>query len=261
MRLGFSAATAMLLDIDEAFRLASELELGLIELSADLHEIAPQLQDPARVRELSRATGIGTTVHLSYVDFNLASLIPAARQTAVERTLRGLEFAHEVGASCGVLHSGRHYLRHPLADQMAKECLHASLAALQGSSVPIALENLVLDETDLLRTPEELDALTRAFALRNCLDFGHAHIEGVACGEARIERYLSLLGDNIIHLHVHNNHSERDEHLPTPEGAIDYGAYRDYLATFKGTICLEVKSEEAVRASVAHLRAVVEGST
>lgn len=257
MRLGFSPASALLLDLDGAFRLASELKLDFIELSADLYEIAPQFQDPARVRELSRTTGVGTTVHLSYVDLNIASLIPAARQTAVERTLRGLEFAHQVDASCGVLHSGRHYLQHPLANQLVAEGLRASLGALQGSSVPIALENLVLDETDFLRNPEELDTLTREFDLRNCLDFGHAHIEGTACGEARLDDYLKRLGDNIIHLHLHNNHGQADEHLATPDGAIDYDAYREFLATFKGTICLEISNEAGVHTSVTHLRAVV----
>jgi sugar phosphate isomerase/epimerase len=259
MRLGFSPAAARLLDLEAAFRVASELALDFVELSADLYEIAPQLQEPARVRELCRATGVGTTVHLSYVDLNLASLIPAARQTAVERTLRGLEFAHQVGASCGVLHSGRHYLWHPRADQLVAEGLRASLRALQGSSVPIALENLVLDEADFLRDPEALNALTCEFGLRNCLDFGHAHIEGTARGERRLDTYLELLGDNIVHLHLHNNHGQRDEHLATPEGTIDYRAYREFLAAFRGTICLEIHSEQGVRTSVAHLRAVVGG--
>jgi sugar phosphate isomerase/epimerase len=259
MRLGFSPATALLLDLEGAFRLAGELALNFIELSADLYEIAPQFQEPARIKALSSATGIGTTVHLSYVDLNIASLIPAARQTAVERTLRGLEFAHQVEASCGVLHSGRHYLRHPLANQLVAEALRASLGALQGSSVPIALENLVLDETDFLQSPAELDSLTREFGLSNCLDFGHAHVEGTACGQARLDDYLTLLNDNIIHLHLHNNHGQRDEHLATPDGTIDYANYREFLSAFGGTICLEISSEAGVAKSVAHLRAVVKG--
>ncbi|WMT58651.1 sugar phosphate isomerase/epimerase family protein [Truepera radiovictrix] len=251
--------TAGMLELEAAFRLAESLALDFVELSADLHELAPALQEPARVRELRRHSGVGVTVHLSYVDLNLASLIPAARQTAVERTLRGLEFAHQVEAGCGVLHTGRHYLRHPLADQLVAEALSESLAALKGASVPVALENLVLDEDDYLRTPEELAQLTRQFDLANCLDFGHAHIESNAAGEARLERYLELLDDTLMHLHLHNNHGQRDEHLPTPEGSIDYRCYREFLATFNGTICLEISSEAGVGRSVAHLRAVVKG--
>src|SRR5690625_2260767 len=91
MKLGFSPVTAAILDLDEAFELADELELDFIELSHDLHEVMPALQEPGKVQQLSRATGIGTTVHLSFVDLNLASVVPVARETAVERTRRGLE--------------------------------------------------------------------------------------------------------------------------------------------------------------------------
>lgn len=257
MRLGFTPTTAGMLELEAAFRLAESLTLDFIELSADLHEIAPALQEPARVRELCRHSGLGVTVHLSYVDLNLASLIPAARRTAIERTLRGLEFAHQVEASCGVLHTGRHYLRHPLADQLVAEALSESLAALQGSAVPVALENLVLDEDDYLRTPEELAQLTRQFNLANCLDFGHAHIESRASGEDRLGRYLKEL--KVIHLHLHNNHGASDEHLATPEGTIDYRQYREFLRGFAGTACLEITTAEGVGASVRHLRELLEG--
>ncbi len=254
MRLGFSPATALMLDLDASFRLAAELELDFIELSFDLHEIAPMLQDLSKVNALQQATGISTTVHLSYVDLNLASLVPAARQSAVERTLRGLDYAHSVAAHCAVLHSGRHYLRHPMADDLVANALNASLEALQNPPVPIALENLVLGEDDYLRGPAQLDSLTRRYGLKNCVDFGHAHIEAGTTGQALIGTYLTTLSDNVIHLHLHNNHAEQDEHHATPDGSIDYGLYGEDLKVFTGTICLEVTSEKGVRRSVRHLR-------
>ncbi|MDF1523788.1 MAG: TIM barrel protein, partial [Trueperaceae bacterium] len=182
MRLGFSPMTARMLDVEEAFRLASDLHLDFVELSFDLHEVLPQLQAPERIRELTRATGVGTTLHLSYVDLNLASLMPVARAAAVERTLAGLAYAHAVGASCGVLHAGQHYLRHPQADALAIAALDASLQTLAGAPVPIVLENLALGDEDFLRTPAELRALADRHALGTCLDFGHAHVQGVREG-------------------------------------------------------------------------------
>ena len=260
MRLGFSPVTAQMLDLDAAFALAHELELDFVELSADLYEIAPFLQEPARVRELCSATGLGVTMHLSYVDLNLTSLIPAAHRTSIDRTLRGLAVADAVGATCGVLHTGMHYLRHPQADPLAAQALTASLRELEGASVPIVLENLVLTPNDYVRGPQELHELTQRHGMRNCVDFGHAHVEATRDGQTSIEAYLNALGSDVIHLHLHNNHGQADEHLATDTGTIDYGAFRAYLAGFTGTICLEIATGEAgVRASVAHLRNLVEG--
>ncbi len=258
MRLGFSPITAMMLDLDASFALADELGLAFVELSADVHEIAPALQDEARVRELTRATGVGTTVHLSYIDLNLASLSPAARSTAVERSRRGLAYAHAVGATCGVLHTGFHYQRHPQVDALAHDALRSSLSALEGSDVPVVLENLCLGPNDFVRGPDALRELTLRHGMRNCFDVGHAHVEATREGEERIQAYLDALGEDVIHLHLHDNHGGRDEHLPTGAGSIDFAALRPFLKAFEGTACLEIAGgPDAVRASVAHMRSLL----
>ncbi len=258
MRLGFSPVTAQVLDVEAAFRLASDLHLDFVELSFDLHEVLPDLQAADRIASLTRATGVGTTLHLSYVDLNLASLMPVARAAAVERTRAGLEYAERVGATCGVLHTGQHYLRHPQADLLAASALDASLQAFAGVSVPVALENLALDEESYLRTPDELRALADRHALRTCFDFGHAHVQGVREGIDAVAAYLEALGPTVAHLHVHGNHGARDEHLATDQGTLDYAPYAPFLRDFAGTICLEITTgADGVRASVAHLRQLV----
>lgn len=255
MKLGFSPVTAAILDLDEAFRLADELELDFIELSHDLHEVMPALQEPGKVQQLSRATGIGTTVHLSFVDLNLASVVPAARENAVERTRRGLEFGAAVGASCGVLHSGKNLIPIPQAAMLAMQALEQSLTELADPAVPIALENLVLSGSDLIRDARQLKVITSRHGFGNCLDFGHAHVEATAKGEPTIDTYLELMGDNLIHLHLHNNNGDNDDHLPTGQGQLDYAELLPKLAGFSGTACLEIRgSAQEVRASVQHLR-------
>jgi sugar phosphate isomerase/epimerase len=260
MKLGYTPMSAQVLDIDAAFRLAHELRLDFIELSFDLHEVLPDLQAVGRVRELMRTTGIGTTVHLSYVDLNLTSLMPRARQAAIERTLAGLEYAAAVDASCGVLHAGRHYMHHPVADALAEKALAASLEALRDAPVPLALENIALDADDYVQTPHELRAWGERAHIGFCFDFGHAHIQGRREGGDAVGAYLRTLGDRVLHLHVHNNHGLRDEHLPTDQGSLDYRPYAHYLAHFPGTVCLEIEGGgvEGVRESVAHIRGILE---
>ncbi len=258
MRLGYSPVTAAMLDLDAAYRLAVELELEFVELSYDLFEAVPQLQSQQQVRELRDATGIGSTLHLSFVDLNLASVAPAARRSAVERTLKGLEYAEAVGSSCGVLHTGRNLIPYPQAAQLAELALEKSLSELSGANVPIALENLALDPGDLIKGPKELQALTERHDMSNCLDFGHAHVEGERKGQRLIGSYLEKMGERLIHLHIHNNYGVNDEHLPTSQGTLLYEGVLQQLTGFGGTACLEIAGgEEAVREAVAHFRGLV----
>ena len=266
MKLGYSPTTATILDLDEAFKLAVELELHFVELAWELSEIVPQLQSEAQVRELSRTTGVGTTMHLPFVDLNLASLILASRLVAVERVQRAIDFAAAVGSSCGVLHTGTNPFRHNITQGYARAALDQSLSALVGSKLPIALENLALDREGLLHGPQALLEVTERHHLNNCLDFGHAHVEAhhpwhePGPGEDLIQGYFDTLGSRIIHLHLHNNDGSADLHLPTTEGSIPYHRYIAFLQSFTGTICLEIGgSAEGVRTSVKHLRALAGG--
>ena len=260
----------MILDLREAFRLADELKLQFIELSHDLHEFEPSLQAVPAVRELSRATGIGVTVHLSYVDLNIASIFPGVRENSVTRTQRGLEYAAELGAHCAVLHSGLVPLRHPLMLERAHAALTQSLSEIQ-ALVPIALENLALDRYDLLRGPAELEAITRHANIGNTLDVGHALVEGstterddgtgaggLEAGLARLDSYVTGLS-HIIHLHLQDNDGSSDQHRTLGTAGIRWERLREFLRGFQGTVDLEITgSADDVRESVRFVRELVD---
>ncbi|MBB6099109.1 sugar phosphate isomerase/epimerase [Deinobacterium chartae] len=256
MRLGFSPSTARILDLEAAYRLAVELDLEFLELAWELQEIDPRLQHPERVRELSRATGVGVTLHLPFMELNLASVFPGVAQNSLERVRRALEYGARVDASVGVLHTGRVPEHHPQVLEAAWHTLHASLEALRDPPFPIALENTALEPRDLLRGPAELEALCARFGMGATLDFGHAFVEGGAELLARYQQELT----QVLHLHLHDNSGQGDEHLPVGRGAIPWEAQAAYLRTFSGTADLEIAGSEAeVRAAVAHLRAVLAG--
>jgi sugar phosphate isomerase/epimerase len=264
MKLGFSNATAGIYNLDQAFRLAVSLGLDFVELNYDTCDFLPQAQSPFEIRSLVQHTGIGVSVHLPFIDINIASLIPLVRKASVEQTLRGLDFAETVHASCAVLHTGKHFIYQPVPLQVSLEALHSSLNALEGSSVPIALENLALYTDGLIREPEMLHSLTQAHHMKNCLDFGHALIESTQNwrsdslrGENLIQKYINVLQHDIVHLHLCNNNGIDDLHDPTPQGVIQYDHYADYLNPFSGSICLEVAGgQDAVRRSVEHIRSL-----
>ena len=264
MKLGYSSMTAGIYDLDEAFRLANDLALDFVELTYDVCDFLPDAQPVNRVRELIRATGVSVSVHLPFIDLNIASLITEARRAAVEQTRRGLEYAAEVGAVCGVLHTGTVFVYQPRPLSDAIDALLTSLNELPRVGVPLALENLGLYVDGLVREPQMLLELTQQAGARNCLDFGHAHIEATrpwrtVVASDPVQGYIDTLGENIIHLHLCNNNGSDDLHTATCEGTLRYENYRDYLSDFEGTVCLEVAGGKgSVAKSAQHIRSLVQ---
>lgn len=268
MRLGFTPLNVQILESETAFKLAAQLGLDFIELSFDAHEILPAAQGIKLIRELTRATGVGVTVHLSYVDLNLASLFPGVRENSVARTNRGLEYAAEVGAICAVLHTGLIPMRHPMLVPFAKAKLEQSLSEIV-PLVPIALENLALNGYDLLRGVAELEDITKNIGWGNCIDVGHALVEGCSTersdgtsnggfehGQARLLEYVHGLS-NVIHLHLQDNDGNADQHhtLGSVEHGVPWLLLRDWLRGFTGTINLEINDgTDGVRQSVKFIR-------
>ncbi len=83
----------------------------------------------------------------------------------------------------------------------------------------------------------------------NChLDIAHAFIEG---GMGRIETYLKQFSPRLVHIHIHDNHGELDEHLPLGSGSIDFKRVVRWLKGigYSKTITFEVFTsyKDAVR--------------
>jgi len=253
VRLGFSPFNAEL-DYEGAFRLAAELGVDL-EVAYDLHEVLP-LPDPKSLKATGEALGVGFTLHLPFVELNPASLIKSVRQLSEDRIKRALEFGEALGARVGVLHTGQVPVRHPMALSLAREALEKTLTALLPLPFPIALENLALSEEDLLKGPEALkDLLARFPQYGFCLDVGHALVE---LGPRGPFLYLEALGEKLLHLHLHDNHGQRDDHLPVGTGSVPWEKLAPFLKGFSGTAALEVGGgAPGVRQSLGRLQGLV----
>ncbi|WP_457637366.1 sugar phosphate isomerase/epimerase family protein [Oceanithermus sp.] len=252
MRLGYSAVTAGIIDVAQSFEVAARYGLD-IELSSDMAEMFPRLPGPRELAEMGRAAGVGFTLHLPFVDLNLASLIEPSWRTSLGRMLRALEYGEAAGARVGVLHTGQVPLRHPVLLEMAFERLEQALAEMAAPPIPVAVENLAIDDQDLLRTPEELVRVVEeaGAGFGFTLDLPHAFVQG---GSGQIKAYLEAMQASkapLLHLHLHDNHGDWDAHLPVGAGSLPYADFSAALAGFEGTAALEVTGgEEGVRASL-----------
>ena len=259
MKLGYSSATAGIYDIDEVFKLAEDLALDFVELTFEVSSFLKNAQSVKKVNELQATTGIEVSLHLPFIDLNIASLIPAVRQATVDETLRALDYAQKINAIASVLHTGSFFLYQPVELERSLEALDKSLAALEPAQHNIALENLAVFSDSVIKEPDMLKEITDRFNFNNCLDMGHAFIEQnhdwTLPSDDLIQDYIDTLGSRISHLHLCNNDGKIDLHQATDNGSIDFAKYRDYFLEFKGSICLEVAGgKEAVRNSAKQLK-------
>jgi sugar phosphate isomerase/epimerase len=144
-----------------------------------------------------------------------------------------------------VLHMGG---AHETADPRKRDAAFTSLEHLvlhaHHAGVTLALENT----TSEMGEPAYLRAFvdeTRLTGLRFNFDIGHAYLaDGPA--EERLERNFAPLRDLTASVHLHDNHGEKDEHLPPYDGSIDWDAAISLLKSAKNEnlpVVLELKEK------------------
>jgi sugar phosphate isomerase/epimerase len=141
------------------------------------------------------------------------------RIEAMDELKRVIDVAEDLRFPRMVLHMGG---SRETADPRKRDAAFSTLEHLvlhaRHTGVTICLENTTseMGEPAYLRSFVEETRLT---GLRFNFDIGHAHL---ADGEEsnRISRSLEQLRDLVASTHIHDNHGEKDEHLPPYDGTI-----------------------------------------
>jgi sugar phosphate isomerase/epimerase len=194
--------------------LASALEANKIKLSS-LH--APTSRDMSATRES------GTPLSICEVE-------RVRRIEAMDEYKRAIDVSEDLPFSRMVLHMGG---SREAADPRKRDAAFSSLEHLvlhaHHAGVTLAMEN----STSEMGDPSYLRAFvdeTRLTGLRFNFDVGHANLaEGSESG--RIGRSFSPLRELVASVHLHDNHGEKDEHLPPYEGSIAWATAIPLLKT------------------------------
>ncbi len=258
-RLGLAAFLGPERGLDFWLELAAELGLGAVEVRAEprlAHHTELDGTARGRLRRRLQSLGLRPTVHASIHDTNLASLNPILSEAALRDLLGAVDLAADIGAEVVVFHPGRvpsEYRRDPGALPRAREVLLANLEIAlphaEKRGVKLAVENKQRGSNrDLILSPEEhAEMLERFPGLWACLDFGHLHTLGLdPAGFAR------TLAGKLLHVHLHDNRAQGDEHLPLGRGTLDWRRCVAVLEElgFEGTVILEVPDPRGLAESV-----------
>jgi len=183
------------------------------ELSGTLrdHDLALRSVHAPTERELS-------PTRESSAPLSISDLERTRRLEAVDEIKRVLDMAEDMPFRYLVQHFGssRDDADPRRFDAAFNSLEHLHIFAKQ-RGVTIALENTPGE----LGTPANLRqfiADTRLTDLRLCFDIGHAHLEGGVLPN------LEIMRDLVVTAHIHDNHGDKDEHLPPYQGDIDWKA-------------------------------------
>jgi sugar phosphate isomerase/epimerase len=187
--------------------LKSALEANRMTLSS-LH--APTSKDMSATRES------GTPLSICEVE-------RVRRIEAMDEFKRAIDVSEDLPFSRMVLHMGG---SRETADSRKRDAAFSSLEHLvlhaHHAGVTLAVENTTSEMGDPAYLRAFVDE-TRLTGLRFNFDTGHANLaDGPA--EERIEKSFVPLRDLVASVHLHDNHGEKDEHLPPYDGSIDWSA-------------------------------------
>ena len=227
--------------------LKSALEANRMTLSS-LH--APTSKDLSATRES------GTPLSICEVE-------RVRRIEAMDEFKRAIDVSEDLPFSRMVLHMGG---SRETADPRKRDAAFSSLEHLvlhaHHAGVTLAVENTTSEMGDPTYLRAFVDE-TRLTGLRFNFDIGHANLaDGPA--EERLEKGFAPLRDLVAAVHLHDNHGDKDEHLPPYDGSIDWNAAIPLLKTSPSEnlpIVLELKEKFGPDAlSVAEQLAVARAS-
>ena len=198
--------------------------------------------DFQKMAELLQAEGLRCTLHAPFGD-----LFPGARDKRIleasrdklRRCFELVEIFKPVSVVCHLNYEENkhsYFLDDWFSNSLATWLEFLTIA--EQNSTIIMFENTYETSPDIhLRF---LDTLNSPHA-RFCLDTGHL----MAFAQSSWQNWLPVLEKRLGQLHLHDNHGNRDEHLPVGAGDFDFAALFSYLKKQKLTplVTLEPRSE------------------
>src|SRR5271157_1018220 len=143
------------------------------------------------------------------------------RVEAMDELKRAIDVAEDLPFSRMILHMGGH---RDTADPRRRDAAFSSLEHLILHAKHVGVTICVENTTSEMGDPAYLRAFvdeTRLTGLRFNFDIGHAHLSDFSEAE-RIEKSFSPLRELVSSVHLHDNHAEKDEHIPPYDGTIDW---------------------------------------
>src|SRR3989454_6783034 len=220
------------------FEYAMKPEIHAMASALESHQLKLASWQAPRSRDLSATGGSGTPLSICEVE-------RVRRIEAMDELKRVIDVADDLPYARLILHMGG---SRETADPRKRDAAFSTLEHLvlhaHHAGVTICVENTTSEMGDPTYLRAFVDE-TRLTGLRFNFDIGHAHLAELP-EHGRLEKSFSPLRDLVSSVHLHDNHGEKDEHLPPYDGTIDWPAAIKTLQSASQTslpLVLELKEK------------------
>jgi len=214
------------------------VEIGIEGPEGNPHILNKKKKEIAKLLQKFKQKPIGHTAY--WID--LCSDYDYIRHAWVLEAMREIRTAKKVGIELMNFHANLNGMFYGEKRKILLRNLINSLREIvsyaQKSKVQIMLENVPLSN-GIHNVDEFKYIIDNVASLFVHLDIAHAFTSG---GMESVTDYITTFRHKIIHIHWHDNHGKRDEHLPVGEGLIEHEKVVKALKdiNYDRTITLEV---------------------
>jgi len=205
------------------FDYATKIEVREMAVALSDHQLSLSSLHAPTSRDLSATREGGQPLSICEVE-------RVRRIEAMDDLKRAIDVAEELPFPRMIFHMGG---TRETSDERKRDAAFSSLEHLILHARHVGVTICVENTTSEMGAPSYLRSFvdeTRLTGLRFNFDIGHAHLAD-GPEEERIEEAFAPLRELVSGVHVHDNHGEKDEHLPPYEGTIDWAAAIKTLKT------------------------------
>jgi sugar phosphate isomerase/epimerase len=221
------------------FDYSSREEIQAMAEALNLNNLTLESLHAPNSRDLSATREGGTPLSICEVE-------RVRRIEAMDELKRAIDVAEDMPYARMILHMGG---SRETADPRKRDAAFSTLEHLvlhaHHCGVTLCIENTQSEMGDPTYLRSFVDE-TRLTGLRFNFDVGHANLSD-GPEEQRIQSSFEPMRELVASVHLHDNHGEKDEHLPPYAGTIDWPAAINILQTApdqkKLPITLELKEK------------------
>lgn len=206
------------------------------------HRIHPEIYfsaedlDACREKDVSQLAGIlrenklEITFHAPFMDLSPGGVDSKIKEVTIDRFTGVIELAQFFKPKTIVFHPGYEKWKFDgNVDLWLKSSLQTwrpLVREAEEAGLILSIENVFEEAPDsLLSLLKEIDSPHFRF----CFDTGHHHV----FSKTPLSLWIETLGKYLVEVHLHDNHKERDDHLPMGEGGFDFNQFFGLLSQFE----------------------------
>jgi len=245
-------------DIKKSVELAKELGLGL-ELSRIPNIINNKKPFNDVLKEMENIfKDFSKTKSVHGLFFNLAVASPDddIREISIKRYMQSLDIAKIIGAETIVFHTGNEAtIKHKgFQENFIQNSIsfwEKYVKHFEDATITAVIENVSENTYEpILRV---IKAINSDY-LKASLDVGHVNIHS----NHNVLEWIDGYGQNLKHMHLHNNHTDDDSHASLLDGTLNFGKIFDEIRkqNINPVLVLEIFNKNALFESINYLKEI-----